>query len=202
MSVIEALSSQAQHVLTAYFEREIGQGRIFKAEDTIQIGWMLTILKADGLGALEVWEPDFDAFPIRWTSGATNTLRHLLIQRQTCEEANLDMEFPSICDAGVVSRRFMEQGGGFVMSRDHPEDRDSGWVFQLYEEEVPEDDGEYRSLFEICLHRPEIIPFVALPPGATVTVVNGIINLATDEGETSSRESDYLRSIAQSPPLI
>ena len=115
--------------LISFFEAEVGNGQRFQADETVQVGWMLTMLRASSdPHCLELWEPEFDSLPINWCRGATNTLRHLIIQQSVCEELGVEPNFPSLREAGVASPCFGNSDGSFTMSRDESDGNDSGWV--------------------------------------------------------------------------
>jgi hypothetical protein len=188
--------------LLSFFETEVQNGRRFNSLETIQIGWMVVTLKASVAGDLEVWEPQFDSFPVRWIKGANNTLRHLILQKSVCEQFGCEPNFPSLLQSGVVSPRFLDKGEGFLMSRDQPSNNDSGWVFSTPEESVGVDSGEHRSLFEIFFYHTEVIAFLAMPPGSEVLKTNCLIE-ATFNGHTlSSKNNDLLRKICVSSILV
>ena len=65
--------------LSDYFATKIRAGTVFRSGNTIQVGWMILILREDEIGDLEVWEPGFNKMPIEWVEGASNTLRFLNI---------------------------------------------------------------------------------------------------------------------------
>ena len=188
--------------LLSFFETEVQRGRRFAADETVQIGWMLVMLQSNAAGDLEVWEPQFDSFPIRWTKGANNTFRHLVLQKSVCEQFGCEPDFPSLQQAGVVSPHFLDQSEAFSMSRDKPSNNDSGWVFSAPKESVSEGAGEFRSLFEICFYHTEVIAFLAMPAGASVTKTKGLIEATTNGRPLSSKSNELLRKLSESPVLV
>jgi hypothetical protein len=190
--------------LLTYFETETKAGRRFTADQTVQVGWMILMLKpaADGSGDLELWEPQFDALPVQWTNGVNNTLRHLILQRSVCDLFKCDPLFPSLQQAGVVSREFLKNDRDFWMSRDEPQRNDSGWVFSQPGHVIAEDDGKFMSLFEIVFYRQEIIPFLALSPGAQAAKVGGRLEAEFAGLKLSSDDDGFLRKLATSSVFV
>ena len=50
--------------LQTYFAEAVAEGTVFRAGETVQIGWMLLMLRDGEAGQLMVWEPGFHAMPI------------------------------------------------------------------------------------------------------------------------------------------
>lgn len=179
--------------LFGYLEGEVRNGVIFRAGQTIQIGWMLIKLVADDGGDLEIWEPSFGAMPIEWVRGATNTFRYLTLQREVCSQVGVDPTFPSLTQSGVVSMNFLAERGDFVMSRDDPEFLDSGWVFTV-KNEVGFGAG-HSSLFEIASFEPKVIAFLALPASVSVHVSDGEIDVYLASRRISSESNEFLQKL-------
>lgn len=82
-----------------YLEEAVADGSVFKAEETIQVGWMIARFK-EQQGELLVEEPDFKSMPINWVNSVSNTLKHLNIMKYAAESVGMDdaMTFPQITD--------------------------------------------------------------------------------------------------------
>lgn len=186
--------------LLTFFEAEIQKGRQFADNETVQIGWMIVKFQSNTSGDLEIWEPQFDSFPIQWIKGANNTFRHLILQKSVCEQFACEPDFPSLEQAGIVSPRFLVHQDGFSMSRDQPANSDSGWVF-VAPSEIGEE-GEFRSLFEICFYHTEIIAFLALPVGTSVKKTKGFLEVEVNSRILSSKDNDLLRKLSESPNIV
>jgi hypothetical protein len=197
IEVADAFASTAEWLIS-YFETEVASGTRFEANQTVEIGWSLLLLRESG-DCLEVWEPDFDAMPIRWCLGVNNTLRHLTLQRSVCQELNCEPVFPSIRHAGAVSPSFVTCDA-FTMSRDQPANSDSGWVFR--EEGYAGSDAELVSLYQVALQKPTVIPFVALPENASVHLRSNHIEVSFRNLVISSRDNSLLAKLVESPSLV
>jgi len=187
--------------LISFFEAEVENGQRFQIGETVQVGWMLTMLRASSdPHRMELWEPEFDSLPITWCRGATNTLRHLILQQSVCEELGVEAYFPSLSEAGVASPCFGNSEGNFSMSRDDSEGNDSGWVLASLGYSGSE--GQFQSLVELSFKQQKIVPFLALPPGASVTVTPELIEVEHSESRLSSESSELLRGILEAPVFV
>ncbi|WP_423392497.1 immunity protein Imm33 domain-containing protein [Burkholderia sp. LMG 21824] len=183
---------QILHSLFEHLESEIRSGKRFDAGQTIQFGWMVLMLNANGQGDLEIWEPDFSSMPINWEFSLDKALRDMYLQRELCAQAGLAPEFPSLLQRGIVSPVFVPNTG-FVMSREAQQDGDSGWFFLGREDQ--RDKGKYCSLFEISITAPWIVPFLALPPEVIVKCDLSSIEIKTKNGIISSNNNEILRKL-------
>lgn len=181
--------------IIAYFEDEVRRGTVFKAGETVQMGWMILMLKATDSGELDVWEPRFGKVPIVWERGASRTYRQLIVQKSVAELLAVEPSFPSLTQSAVVSPKFMASKD-FQMSREASQGTDSGWLFASDSSES--DDGRLASLFEIASERPEIIPFLALPASSSVVLTNGEVKIRYGNTEVGSNSSELLRRLPSS----
>ena len=107
--------------LLSFFENAVQQqGRRFVKGQTVQIGWMILLLKENQHNELELWEPDFDSFPISWIPSVNNTFRHLILQKSIAELFQCDPEFPPLNHAGLVAAEFVKVSQTYVMTREEP----------------------------------------------------------------------------------
>lgn len=179
--------------ILSYFENEIAGGVIFKDKQLVQIGWTLVTLRQNSRGELEVWEPSFDSVPINWTRGASTTIRHLMLQRETCTQLGVDPEFPALNQSGVVSADFFGSNA-FRMEREQCDvSTDSGWLFKGTEPMG----GKHCSLFEIAVARSEVIAFLALPAGASVVYEKLGVEIFFRDRKISSATNSFLARIIQ-----
>lgn len=184
----------AQPVL-AYFEGEVREGTVFRAGETVQIGWMILMLKVTENGDLDVWEPRFGEVPIVWERGASKTYRQLIVQKSVAEQLGIEPSFPSLRQSGIISPNFMASKN-FQMFRDPSAGTDSGWLFTT--EENVSSDGRLASLFEIASNRPEVIPFLALPADSSVSLNDGRVRVSHTGKEVDSNSNELLRRLAES----
>ncbi len=183
--------------LLAFFQSEIQRGVVFGDGQTVQIGWMLVMLKNDQHQDLEIWEPRFDAFPIAWQRGADLTYRFLTMQREVCRQIGVEPEFPSLAFPAVMAPDFLTSTADFKMSREEHSARDSGWFFG--ELDFDGTDAKYCSLFQISLGHMLAIPFMALPPGAAVQCTKDRVEVFYGETSISSDTNEFLARLRASP---
>lgn len=181
--------------ILSYFEDAVWQGTVFRTGETVQMGWMMLMLKETESGALDVWEPRFGAVPIVWERGASKTYRQLIIQKSVAELVSVEPSFPSLTQSAVISPKFMASKD-FQMSREAPQGTDSGWVFATDPSES--DGGRLASLFEIASKRPEIIPFLALPASSSVVLKDGEVRVNSGKKEVGSDSNELLRRLPAS----
>ncbi|MEM5342432.1 immunity protein Imm33 domain-containing protein [Paraburkholderia azotifigens] len=195
--VVSLLSgpSLGAHTILSYFEDEVRKGKVFRAGETVQMGWLMLMLKATDAGELEVWEPRFGAIPIVWERGASRTYRQLIVQKSVAEQLGVEPSFPSLVQSAVVSPNF-ETSRDLLMSREPSTGTDSGWLFAADSNES--EGGRLVSLFEIASKRPEVIPFLALPPSASVVLKDGRVTIKHGDEEVSSDSSELLRRLPAS----
>ncbi|WP_176082116.1 immunity protein Imm33 domain-containing protein [Paraburkholderia tropica] len=186
----------AQPILS-YFEDAVKQGTVFKAGETVQMGWMLLMLKSTETGDLDVWEPRFGEIPIVWERGASKTYRQLIVQKNVAEQLHVEPLFPSLRQSGVISPDFMA-AKNFQMFREAPNGTgtDSGWLFTT--EQNTSSDGRLASLFEIASKRPEVIPFLALPASSSAVLKDGHVKITHGNDEVTSDSSELLRRLPAS----
>lgn len=182
--------------LVDFFEDAVAKGRRFSANETVQIGWMLVMLKENESHELEIWEPQFDSIPVKWILGANNTMRHLVLQKSTADLLRVEPEFPSLRQAGLASRAFLtaQDNTDFCLIRQSPDGNDSGWRF-----DVPLNSGdssELRSLFELSFHRTGIVPFLALPNGTTVVKKGDQITVSWKGTTVDSSQNKFLHDLS------
>ncbi|WP_144029728.1 hypothetical protein [Burkholderia sp. AU18528] len=178
--------------LFEYFEGEIRRGVRFNAGQTIQFGWMILMLKKDGHGDLELWEPDFRRMPINWVFSIDKTFKDLYLQREVCDQVNVDPNFPSLLERGIVSPGF-GSCREFFINRDSSQKGDSGWFF--VERDNNGGDGKFSSLFEVAVNYPRVVPFLALPSCTIVKYVAGKIEVRFHDRVISSSENKFLQRI-------
>lgn len=197
-SIVVEIQTDAEELarpIIAYFEEQAQAGVRFRDGQTVELGWLLLLLRQADDNQLELFEPDFDCFPIRWFRGVNNAVRHLHLQRAVCALFGCDPLFPTIIQAGIVSPKFFECRN-YTISRDTPAGSDSGWVFAECGYDGAE--GEFCSLYQLSLEKPEVIPFLALPASSRVTLKPGLCEITANNVTRSSADSDLLRGLVSS----
>jgi hypothetical protein len=183
--------------LLGWLESEAARGRRFLASETIQIGWMVTKLETFKGGMLEICEPDMKAFPVKFVNSVTNTLIHLRFQKMVVESIDCAQEFsiPSLRQTAITCNSLGEHAGVF-MDRHVPKDNDSGWFVGCADSRHDHQDLKnlrVMSLYEIVVcHEPVIIRYVALPPGISVLIRDGVPCFHHGDKELKILPNSYL----------
>lgn len=188
--------------LVGFLEKSVAEGRRYKSGETIQVGWMVLLLKENESGGLDLLEPQFDSIPIKWTLGVNNTLRHLILQKSIADLLKVEPEFPSLRQSGLASKSFLltRNQQEFCMKRVISIGNDSGWQFSTIS--FVNQDAEFRSLYELSFYQMAIVPFLALPSGACIAKSSDELVIELAETSVSSKENPLLLEIAQSKILI
>lgn len=179
----------------AFFERRVADGERFHAGETVQIGWMLTKLEAGEDSLLCVAEPDMKAIPIKFVDSVDSTLKHLRNQKDVVESIApiRNPDFPSLQQSAVVHIRY-KSASRLFLTRNPPHETDSGWSLTDPCDEVH---AQYPSpylrisLYQLGVDRPDLIKFLAFPPGLRVRIDDLQIHVS----DPKARFSRYLGRI-------
>jgi hypothetical protein len=158
---------------------------------------MLTMIRKNDEGTLSVLESDMVQMPIAWIDSVNNTLVHLRRQKDVCESLDpvQDLTFPSLLQSAIICKN-LGKTKTFIMDRQPPKDNDSGWFCGCAGEH--HDHQEVKelarvSLFEAAVkHESGIIPYLALPPGALLSVGPEGPSVSINENRLSFRPGSYL----------
>ncbi len=179
-----------------YLEEQIRGGTVFRSGETIQIGWLTVLLGISEGSDLELLEPNFDSVPVKWVLGVNNTVRHLTIQKEVCDQVAADAYYPSMQQSGIVSPNFLCDHQVFELSRDDIAGNDSGWVFR--EEGYLGSNGAHCSLYQVASAVPKVVPFLALPCGSTVKRTRTDLEVSTTHAKISSTDNAFLKRLLRS----
>ncbi|HWM69347.1 MAG TPA: hypothetical protein VNO35_22345 [Steroidobacteraceae bacterium] len=177
--------------LIQYFETEVGKGRVFKAGQTVQVGWGLVQLRDTTTGELELWEPDFLSMPLHWQLGANETLRHLIVQKSLAEALQCEPDFPSLRQPGSVEHDW-KRLAEFHLWRQPSHENHSGWFFAA---DTPAAAVEYTSLYELACHAPAAIAVMGLPQGAEAQLSRDSMEVRYAGRSISSADNQLLRGL-------
>jgi len=175
------------------FERAVAKGGRFSDGDILHLGGVPLRLFQSSAEDLEVFEPSFDGFPIRWRKGVGDALRVHTIQKLICEEVGQVPEFASLLSVGVVSPTYFSLADQYQMSRDETDGNDSGWVFT--ETDNVGEQGAFASLYEVTTHHRSVLPFLALPGGTRVVRTAREVSVETPGRILESGSNETLRRV-------
>ena len=161
-------------------------GSVFRAGETFQYGWMLTLVQQRDDGTLTLHEPDMKSMPIEFVPGVTETVRHMMLQLFTLDSFSVDradMSIPTVRQSAIACQRYRD-GNGFMMDRAEPsDDLDSGWCIACADEACDHSDPNNLrriSLYEIFLGRPEIRDWITFPIGSMIQRTDDAIHVFRD----------------------
>lgn len=179
-----------------WLEESVAGGAQYAAGQTCQIGWAITEVRHDG-DDLWLWEPDMRHLPIAWSPSVSSTLAHLRLQKDVVESVLSpdELSFPSMRESAIICDR-LGQGEDLVMERVDPAGAHSGWFIGCRDHDHDHNDAaELRlaSLYEVVIrHTPQIIPYLALPPGIMVGVSANGPTMFREGGPLNPSPGSYL----------
>lgn len=167
--------------LIEFIETQVSLGKVFEDNDTIQIGWLLNLVKRNNNGIFELLEPDMQSLPIQWVKSVNTTLRHLRLQKDTAESLKLDhkIKFANIRSSAIVGEYF-ETSKMIILERTTEEGNDSGWFIGSAEHDIDYNDPKNLnriSLYELGCQRPDIVMYLALPPNINIIAGENFIDV-------------------------
>ena len=193
---VPVVEADAMWFLT-WLEETVARGTRYEAGQICQVGWMLTQIRQTEDGDLSVWEPDMHHLPVEWSESVSHTLAHLRVQKDVVESVlpPEELSFPSLVQPAVVCTR-LARSEDLVLDRTRPTGPDSGWFFGCRGDNHDHNDAsELRvmSLYEAAIkHAPQIIPYLALPPGVLVGIQAGIPTIFRNGERLDFRPDSYL----------
>jgi len=181
----------------SWLEDSVREGTHFTDGETCQVGWFVTQVRKRDDEDLSLWEPDMRNLPVQWFESVSYTLAHLRIQKDVVESV-LDAEsllFPSMRQSAIICTH-LGQSDGLVMERTEPSDADSGWFCGCRARGHDHNNtAELRrvSLYEAAIrYAPQIIPYLALPPGILVGLGTAAPTLYRNDELLEFRAGSYL----------
>ncbi|MET0535587.1 MAG: hypothetical protein ABW171_15330 [Steroidobacter sp.] len=168
-----AIPEEDRRWLVTSLEQMVASGSRFKAGQTLQLGWMLTLFEKGPDGTLRLQEPDMQAIPIKFVDSVDATLQTVRGHRDTVEsfEGKLQALIPTLRQSIIVPPD-VATVPGFSLVRDPAEEEtESGWIMIGGETEPTEAQlSQYQlmSMYEFALRRPELLHLLAMPPGTVI----------------------------------
>jgi len=198
-----AIPAQDISWLLRFLEQRVADGERFRAGETLQIGWMLTMLDGRAADTLHITEPDMKEIPIKFIDSVNNTLMHLRNQKDVVESftPSLQTDFPSLLQSAVVHVEY-KSASHVLLSRDPTYESDSGWSLTDLDDEVGSQNPSQFvkiSLYQLGIDRPDLVKFFALPAGLQVVVSDPQIRVIGPEGEMQPLPGSYLEALNNRP---
>lgn len=194
-----AIPVQDINWLLRFFEQRVADGERFRDGETLQIGWMLTMLQRGAADFLRIMEPDMKAVPIKFIDSVDCTLRHLRNQKDIVGSVTptRQPDFPSLRQRAVVHVEY-KNASRLLLTRDPAHDTDSGWsLTDLDDKNGSQDPSRFLkiSLYQLGVDRPDLVKFFALSPRLQVVLDDSLIRVMGPEGEIQPVSGSYLERL-------
>jgi hypothetical protein len=186
--------------LLQFFESRVAQGGRFRSGESVQVGWMLTMLEDGPGGFLRVLEPDMRVVPVRFIDSVDSTLVHLRNQQDLVRSlsASVEPDFPSLRQSVVVHVNYKDSARILLTRSDAVGGTDSGWwLSDLDDQARSQDPARFfkTSLYQLGVDRPDLIKFFAVPAGLQVVVDGARIGVLQAGGEVQQIPGSYLSEL-------
>ncbi len=187
-------------LLLQFFEQRVAQGEKFRSGESLQVGWMFTMLEDGPEGFLRVLEPDMRVVPVKFVDSVDSTLLHLRNQLDTVRSLSPSVEpdFPSLRQSVIVHMNY-KASSRLLLSRSGAADgADSGWwLSDLDDQASAQDPTRFvkTSLYQLGVDRPDLVKFFALPMGLQVVVDGALIGVLGEDGEVQQIPGSYLNEL-------
>lgn len=155
-----------------YICKSVSEGVKYKNGQTLQLGWnILQFFQLDN-ELISLKELDMTGIPSQYSPEITNTIKYLRQQKDSLEslDTNEEINFPSIIQSVIVCNNFYNTKDFFI-TRDIPNDRDSGWFFGCSDPNHNHnliENISLDSLYVSSCKRKSLIKYLALPIGWTL----------------------------------
>ncbi|HEV8564708.1 MAG TPA: hypothetical protein VGR41_07320 [Actinomycetota bacterium] len=170
MSVRDESKLPAAEDLIRWLVSYIGNDETkLNAGETLQYGfWLLRF--EQGKSMLNLWERSADGSD--WIEGADFTLHCWTTQHAACEIARAPFAPPRSDHLAAVSDGVME-GERVEAARDIESEGQSGWCLWTHRWNHDPFSLAFQHLFHVVEARPDLIPYLALPPGYAFRQTDG-----------------------------
>lgn len=183
-----------------FLESRVAEGEKFSGGQSLQVGWMYTMIEDTDDGLLRITEPDMQQIPVRFIDSVDSTLMQLRNQKDIVESlvAEVAPEFPSLQNSVVVHVDY-KSASRILLTRAEPDDaNDSGWWFtDLDDKEGSQDPSRFTktSLYQLAIDRPDLVKFFAVPAELRVYIKGTVIAVLGPESEIEQKPGSYLSEL-------
>ncbi|MEM9103764.1 MAG: hypothetical protein AAGB12_15750 [Pseudomonadota bacterium] len=180
-------------------ESEIQLGRLFKAGEILNIGWVGVKLAPENSSTLRILEPDFRGLPINFIPSVNHTLKHYRQHLDTVAslKPQLELEMPSVRDSIIVSKNFAASQHLRLWHETPKKAHESGWFCK--DLTVGDKDAYNQlSLYEFACLQPSLIKYLALPIHSEVIWESGrSMSISYKNQALSILPNSYLEAVNQ-----
>ncbi|MCR6475173.1 hypothetical protein NU688_03305 [Variovorax sp. ZS18.2.2] len=187
-------------LLLRFFEQRVAQGEKFRSGESLQVGWMFTMLEDTPEGFLRVLEPDMKVVPVKFVDSVDGTLTHLRNQQDVVRSLtpSVEPDFPSLRQSAVVHVNYKEAGRVLLTRSAAADETDSGWWLSDLDDEAGSQDPTRfvkTSLYQLGIDRPDLVKFLAVPAELQVVVDGARIGVLGVDGEVQQIPGSYLSEL-------
>lgn len=181
--------------LIAGLEESIREGSRFPVGETVGIGWLDCYVTDRGDGTLGLCEPDFAKVPPAFVAGTALALEQLWFQIEVAKSVGLEpeLEFPTQLQHAVTCDAFTADGS--VLMRRYPRrGTESGWFIGC-PGHVHQHTGDVlrsATLYELAIAKPAIVGYLALPPGCSIVLAGGALEITRGNERLAPRPGSLL----------
>lgn len=186
--------------LLQFFEQRVAQGEKFRSGESLQVGWMFTMLEDGPAGFLRVLEPDMEVVPVKFLDSVDRTLMHLRNQKDVVQSLSppAELDFPSLRQSVVVHVNHKTASRILLTRNGAADGADSGWWLSDLDDQAGSQDPTRffkTSLYQLGVDRPDLVKFFALPAGLQVVVDGVRIGVLGADGEVQQIPGSYLSEL-------
>lgn len=186
--------------LLRFFEQRVAQGEKFRSGESLQVGWMFTMLEDGPEGFLRVLEPDMKVVPVKFVDSVDGTLMHLRNQQDVVRSLSppVEPDFPSLQQSAVVHVNYKEASRVLLTRGAAVDETDSGWWLSDLDDQVGSHDPSRfvkTSLYQLGIDRPDLVKFFAVPAELQVVVDGARIGVLGVGGEVPQIPGSYLSEL-------
>lgn len=195
-----AVPAEDISLLLQFFEQRVAQGEKFRSGESLQVGWMFTMLEDGPAGFLRVLEPDMKVVPVKFVDSVDGTLMHLRNQQDVVRSLSPSAEpdFPSLRQSVVVHVNHKTASRILLTRSGAADGADSGWWLSDLDDQAGSQDPTRfvkTSLYQLGVDRPDLVKFFAVPAGLQVVVDGARIGVLGAGGEVQQVPGSYLSEL-------
>lgn len=188
-----------ERLLLGYFEASVAAGSVFKAGQTVQLGWATLRLLQREDGTLGVLEPDLGS-TLRWHEGVDQSLYETWKQKEVLSSLGLAerADFPRPALHAVVCTQAFDTPAKMLGRTEPHAGTDSGWFVGCFDDDHDhqhEDALGVMPLVEVATRAPALTQFFALPPGTDLVIGPRGIRVFIDGEAREPVPGSYLEAL-------
>lgn len=162
----------AYDLVRRWVDDYVERGAQFRDGEALEVGWMTFRVGVDSRG-VRMCAPRPGQSPMVFVDDCSEALDLIAAQRYLVDSFGIESSPCQCAQVAIVVRDLDQHADWFLDRMTGEEGQASGWYFGARSSTLDVNDAanlEYRSLWELFCRRPEIGPFLELPPGWQVSL--------------------------------